>query len=190
VVLEDDYDAEFRYDRRPVATLQGMDPSRVCLFGSLSKTMAPALRIGWLVAPPRWTSLLRRPAVALSGPPVLDQLAFAEFVESGAYDRHVRTSRQRYRRRRDALVAALGRRLPECRVTGAAAGLHLLLHLPHGVEAGAAVGEALRLGVETASLEAYGGGGGCLVLGYGNLGDAEVEPAVDVLASALDRFAS
>lgn len=90
VVLEDDYDAEFRYDRRPVAALQAMDPSRVVLLKSLSKTLSPALGIGWLVAPPRWTDALHRTDQTATSPPALDQLAFAALLESGAYDRHLR----------------------------------------------------------------------------------------------------
>jgi DNA-binding transcriptional MocR family regulator len=95
--------------RRPVATVQGMDPARVALFGSLSKTLAPALSLGWVVTPPRWTQALRAAERRLTGPPVLDQLALAALIESGGYDRHLRSVRQRYRARWDRLVDALGR---------------------------------------------------------------------------------
>jgi GntR family transcriptional regulator / MocR family aminotransferase len=92
VVVEDDYDAEFRYDRRPVATLQGMDPARVVLAKSLSKTLSPALGIGWIATPPRWTARLRASGHPEITPPVLDQLAFAALLESGDYpDRGTRS---------------------------------------------------------------------------------------------------
>jgi GntR family transcriptional regulator/MocR family aminotransferase len=189
VVLEDDYDAEFRYDRRPVASVQGMDAARVCLLGSLSKTLAPALGIGWIVPARRWSGA---PELDLAAqPPAVDQLAFAEFLRSGAYDRHLRASRQRYRARRDALARALGARLPGCAVSGAAAGLHLLLRLPAGAAGAAVAAETARRDVRVMDLDVCratpgpGPGAGALVLGYGNLADAAVEEAVARLASAV-----
>ena len=97
LVLEDDYDAEFRYDRRPVGVLQGIDPARVALFGSLSKTLAPGVGIGWVVTPPRWTEAMRSVEARLTGPSTVDQLALASFIETGAYDRHLRALRRRGR---------------------------------------------------------------------------------------------
>jgi len=144
--LEDDYDAEFRYDRRPIGTVQGMDPAQVALFGSLSKTLAPALSLGWVVTPPRWTQALRSAESRLTGPPVLDQLALARFVETGAYDRHLRSVRQRYRARRDRLVEALARHLPDCSTAGVAAGLHVVVHLPKGIDGAAASTTLAELG--------------------------------------------
>ena len=188
LVLEDDYDAEFRYDRRPVGTVQGMDPSRVALFGSLSKTLAPALRLGWAVTPPRWTQALRATLTGEAGPPVLEQLALARFIETGGYDRHLRAARQRYRARRDRLVEALGRWLPDCPVTGVAAGLHVVVHLPEGSDAAAVVAGAAERGVRVADLATYRAGaaqGAGLVLGYGNIDGAAVEEAVRALAAAV-----
>ncbi|MEV5468611.1 PLP-dependent aminotransferase family protein [Streptomyces griseoincarnatus] len=132
LILEDDYDGEFRYDRQPVGALQDLDPGRVVHLGTVSKSLAPGLRLGWMVVPP-W--LL--PDVVDHGGgrtvSVVEQLALAEFLASGAYDRQVRAARLRYRRRRDALVKALAA-APHVRVTGIAAGLHAVLELPPGTE--------------------------------------------------------
>ena len=130
-VLEDDYDAEYRYDRQPVGALQGLDPQRVAYMSSISKTVAPALRVGWLVAPPALAEAIEHEKLDDDrGTPVLTQLGLAVLLERGELDRHVRSSRLVYRRRRDALIAALERDLPELRPHGAAAGLHLLVDLP------------------------------------------------------------
>ncbi|MFJ9540439.1 PLP-dependent aminotransferase family protein [Streptomyces sp. NPDC101225] len=134
LVVEDDYDGEFRYDRQPVGALQGLDPDHVVYAGTASKSLAPGLRLAWLVLPP---GLVEEAARAKGGTDMcgaLDQLTLAAFLTSGAYDRHVRASRLRYRRRRDALVAELARRAPQIRATGIAAGLHMVLRLPPGTE--------------------------------------------------------
>ncbi len=191
VILEDDYDAEFRYDRRPVGTLQGLDPARVVLFGSLSKMMSPALGIGWAVAPPRWGRRLREIGPPSGPPPTLDQLAFAELLTSGGYERHLRRCRQRYRNRRDALVAALSRELPAATLSGIAAGLHVVLQLPGGPDAAAVVAAASARSVAVAALAGYYAVGDlaapetALVLGYGNLADTGVDDAVEQLAAAI-----
>ncbi|NEC24572.1 aminotransferase class I/II-fold pyridoxal phosphate-dependent enzyme, partial [Streptomyces parvus] len=130
LVVEDDYDGEFRYDRQPVGAVQGLDPEHVVLVGSVSKSLSPALRIGWMVLPQR----LVAPVVAAKGErepfsSATEQLTLADFIESGAYDRQVRRMRQRHRRRRDQLVAALHARAPHVRVTGIAAGLHAVVEL-------------------------------------------------------------
>ncbi|MEW9520496.1 PLP-dependent aminotransferase family protein [Streptomyces tubercidicus] len=134
-ILEDDYDGEFRYDRQPVGALQGLDPDHVVYLGTASKSLAPALRLSWMVLPDR----LVDPVLALKGTGewqsgALDQLTLAEFLSSGAYDRHLRGMRLRYRRRRDQLVAALADRAPHVHVSGIAAGLHAVLELPSGTE--------------------------------------------------------
>ncbi|MDX2542807.1 PLP-dependent aminotransferase family protein [Streptomyces sp. WI04-05B] len=194
VVLEDDYDAEFRYDRRPVAALQGMDPSRVVLFKSLSKIVSPAMGIGWLVAPPRWTALLHETDQTATQPPTLDQLAFATLLESGAYDRHLRACRRRYRDRRDALVSSLAEHLPDAPVSGIAAGLHLILRLPTDVNTDTVVTAASRRSLRVADLAAYHAtdvrAEHGLVLGYGNLADSAVEEAVRRLREAIEECRS
>ncbi|WP_371527653.1 PLP-dependent aminotransferase family protein [Streptomyces sp. NBC_01283] len=135
LILEDDYDGEFRYDRQPVGALQGLDPDRVVYLGTASKSLAPGLRLGWMVLPaPIAAEVIEAKGGAEWACGALDQLTLAEFITSGAYDRHVRGARLRYRRRRDQLVAALAARAPEVRATGIAAGLHAVLELPPGTE--------------------------------------------------------
>ncbi|MFE4465228.1 PLP-dependent aminotransferase family protein [Oerskovia sp. NPDC056781] len=190
LVVEDDYDAEFRYDRRPVAAMQGLAPDRVVLLGSLSKTLSPAFGLGWAVLPPGWRDAVVDRGGA--GPSTLDQLALARFVTSGAYERHLRAARGRFRRRREALVAALGKVLPGTVVTGIAAGMHAVVELPGGVVATDVVREAALREVNVAAIERYRAtaagrddGRDRLVVGYGNLADARVEEAVVRLAAAV-----
>jgi GntR family transcriptional regulator/MocR family aminotransferase len=186
LIVEDDYDAEYRYDRRPVGALQGADPGAVALLGSVSKTLSPALGIGWMVTPPHWTARLR--SGHITAPPVLDQLAFAEFTRAGSYDRHLRAGRQRYRQRRDALVRALAAVRPGVRVAGASAGLHLVVLLGAGADAAAVQHRALALGVRVANLDTYRAGDAGepgLVLGYGNLADHQLRAAVALLTQAI-----
>ncbi|MBD7950316.1 MocR-like pyridoxine biosynthesis transcription factor PdxR [Oerskovia rustica] len=190
LVVEDDYDAEFRYDRRPVAAMQGLAPDRVVLLGSLSKTLSPAFGLGWAVLPPGWRDTVVDRGGA--GPSTLDQLALARFVTSGAYERHLRAARGRFRRRREALVEALGKALPGTVVTGIAAGMHAVVELPGGVEATDVVRDAALREVNVAAIERYrataagrDGGRDRLVVGYGNLADARVEEAVVRLAAAV-----
>ncbi|MEU6679313.1 PLP-dependent aminotransferase family protein [Streptomyces sp. NPDC046925] len=135
LILEDDYDGEFRYDRQPVGALQGLDPDRVVYLGTASKSLAPGLRLGWMVLPaPIAAEVVEAKGGAEWACGALDQLTLAEFITSGAYDRHVRGARLRYRRRRDQLIEALAARAPEVRATGIAAGLHAVLELPPGTE--------------------------------------------------------
>ena len=148
VVLEDDYDAEFRYDREPVGTLQGLAPDRVVALGTVSKSLAPALRLGWAVLPP-W--LVERVAsakeVADRGTAAIDQLALARLLESGRYDRHLRRARGEYARRRTALVEALAQHAPGVEVSGLAAGFHAVVHLSDGVDVDGVIGSARQRGV-------------------------------------------
>ncbi|GGY75273.1 PLP-dependent aminotransferase family protein [Streptomyces nitrosporeus] len=135
LILEDDYDGEFRYDRQAVGALQGLDPERVVYLGTASKSLAPGLRLAWMVLPESLVGEVcaeKGGAEWMSAAP--DQLTLAEFIASGAYDRHVRAMRLRYRRRRDELVAALADRAPGVFVSGIAAGLHAVLELPPGTE--------------------------------------------------------
>ncbi|MBC6462471.1 PLP-dependent aminotransferase family protein [Actinomadura sp. HBU206391] len=134
LILEDDYDGEFRYDRQPAGALQGLDPERVVYFGTTSKSLAPGLRLAWMVLPEELVSDIVAAKGAVEVSSTLEQLTLAEFIASGAYDRHVRSMRLRYRRRRDQLIAALAQKAPGIRVTGMAAGLQVVLELPPGTE--------------------------------------------------------
>ena len=190
LVLEDDYDAEFRYDREPVRALQGLDPERVAYFGTASKTLAPALRLGWLVAPAE----LAEEAAATKRlldfcSPMLEQLALKRLLESGEYDRHVRRVRAIYRKRRDRLSAALAERLPGLPVQGVAAGLHVLLRLPDGVDDRSVAAEAARNGirVEPLSRFAIAREVSGLVIGYGRLHESAIDAAIAALAQVVTR---
>jgi GntR family transcriptional regulator/MocR family aminotransferase len=143
-ILEDDYDGEFRYDRASVGALQGLDPDHVVYFGTASKSVAPALRIGWIVAPQRLMPDLLDAKGPVDTVGVLDQLILAEFITSGAFDRSVRLRRGNYRRRREELVAALADAAPHARVIGMQAGLQAVIALPSGGETAAMKGAAAR----------------------------------------------
>ncbi|ORM37662.1 PLP-dependent aminotransferase family protein [Williamsia sp. 1135] len=142
IVIEDDYDGEFRYDRRPIGALQGLDPDHVVYVGTTSKSLAPGLRLGWMVLPERLVPAVADFKGAHEVVGVVDQLAMADLIETGAYDRHVRAMRLRYRRRRDQLVAAVADAAPDSRITGMNAGLHVLLELASGNESAVVEGSA------------------------------------------------
>jgi GntR family transcriptional regulator/MocR family aminotransferase len=148
LILEDDVDAEFRYERLPVACLQAMNPGRVVLLGSVSKTLVPALRLGWVVTPPTLTASIRGAKRDDDfGSNGLDQHVFARLLQSGGYDRHVRGLRRLYRDRRDFLVQALARRLPDWVLTGGAGGPILTILLPGHTPEGRLVATANELGL-------------------------------------------
>jgi GntR family transcriptional regulator/MocR family aminotransferase len=192
VVIEDDYDGEYRYDREPVGALQGLDPERVVYLGSASKTLAPALRLGWLVLP-SWLAEAagEEKGWADGGSPVLEQLAFADFLERGELDRHLRRTRGIYRARRDALVAALARHLPGCPPAGVAAGLHLVVHLPERADEGAVLRRARERGVGLYGLSEHRiePGPPALLLGYGRIAEPAIESGAAELAAAV-RYAA
>ncbi|MFJ9457033.1 PLP-dependent aminotransferase family protein [Kitasatospora sp. NPDC101447] len=192
LVIEDDYDAEHRYDRPPVPALRAALPDRVCYAGSISKLLAPALRTGWLLVPARLRdAVLDAKRFADLGNPVLPQLVLARLMESGELDRHLRLLRRRHRRRRDAMIAAIRTHLPGATVHGAAAGLHLMLTLPE--EPGCTDTElataALALGVKVQPLSwhtrlPYPPG---LVLGYAAGSPPDITEGVAVLGRLLRR---
>jgi len=131
VIIEDDYDAEYRYDRAPVPALQTAAPGHVAYAGTTSKTLAPGMRLGWLVPPAQLhADLVTAKHAADLGSPVLPQLVLARLIATGELERHIRLVRTRQRARRDALLGALRVLLPEARVQGVPAGLHLLITFP------------------------------------------------------------
>jgi GntR family transcriptional regulator/MocR family aminotransferase len=187
IVIEDDYDAEHRYDRAPVAALRAMLGS-VCYAGSVSKLLAPALRIGWLLVPPRYL----RPVVAAKrdadlGNGVLAQFVLARLMESGALEQQLRFLRSRHRKRRDAMIAALGRNLPGAVVHGAAAGLHLMVTLDESISDTEVAREALARGVKVQPLSWHRqlDGPPGLVLGYAARGSAEIADGVAVVGEVV-----
>ena len=132
-LIEDDYDAEFRYDREPIGALQGLAPDRVIALGTVSKSLAPALRLGWIISPSALAgALTSAKQIADRGSPGLDQLALALLIESGRYDRHLRQMRAEYAVRRETLASALAEHAPAVTFTGLAAGFHAVAHLPAG----------------------------------------------------------
>jgi GntR family transcriptional regulator/MocR family aminotransferase len=188
VVLEDDYDAEYRYDRAPVGALQGLAPDRVAYAGSVSKMLAPGLRLGWLVAPERISQAAAAAKASDDlGTPVVEQLALADFLERGELDRHLRRTRSIYRARRDALVGALARHLPRCSPTGVAAGLHLVVALPPGTGEAAVLEAARSRGVGLSGLTEHRirPGPPALLLGYGRIVEPAIEDGVRALADSL-----
>ncbi|BCY08402.1 PLP-dependent aminotransferase family protein [Actinoplanes sp. L3-i22] len=189
-VIEDDYDAEFRYDRDPVGSLQGLAPDRVISLGTVSKSLTPALRLGWIVAPARLLAPLTRVKnLADRGSPGLDQLALALLLESGRYDRHLRKVRAEYAARRETLVTTLSRLAPGLPVTGLAAGFHAILHLPAGTSEAAFVAAAARRGVGLYGMAALHrtvtDPPPRLILGFGNTSRHEIEAGLSAVADLL-----
>jgi GntR family transcriptional regulator / MocR family aminotransferase len=183
LIVEDDYDAEYRYDRQPIGSLQGLAPEHVVYGGTTSKTLAPAIRLGWLVLPRRLLEPIRARQRTCGGmPATLQQLALADLIERGELDRHLRRQRRRYQRQRDALLAELATQLPGLAVRGAAAGLYAVLHLPDGVSEQAALVAARARGI---ALEGVGGSTPGLVVGYANLTETAIKPAVTALAASI-----
>ncbi len=190
VAIEDDYDAEYRYDRAPVGALQGMDPERIVYAGTASKTLAPAMRLGWLVVPPRLLEAVRQQQRRTDfGVSRIEQHALADFLARGELDRHLRRMRARYRARRDALVEALSDALPEVRVHGIRAGLHATVELRDGDRARAIRDEAARRGVALTAMSDYyldsSEDSPMLLLGYGRIPDARIRAGVRELAAAV-----
>jgi GntR family transcriptional regulator/MocR family aminotransferase len=188
-LIEDDYDAEFRYDRAAVRALQGLEPERVIYTGTTSKTLAPGLRLGWIAAPVALVDALRETKNLLdAGSPALPQLAFARILRTGDYARHVRRVRAVYRRRRDVLIAELASQLPDIRVEGVAAGVHLLARLALDLDDVRVVEAAAARGLRVEALSPHSitpvpSSG--LVLGYGRVHETSIPAAVAELAATF-----
>jgi GntR family transcriptional regulator / MocR family aminotransferase len=192
LVLEDDYDAEYRYDRAPIGAMQGLDPDRVAYAGTASKTLALGFRLGWIILPPRLVEpFAEAKLLADRGSPILDQLTFADFLSRGQFDRHLRRMRPVYRSRRDALLAALAQHLPELATAGIAAGLHLVTWLPDDLDEEAVIAAAAREGVAVAGVSPYRlspAPRGGLILGYSNLSEPLIAGGVSRLARAVSSI--
>ncbi|MGW2182533.1 MocR-like pyridoxine biosynthesis transcription factor PdxR [Streptomyces sp. NPDC001732] len=192
LIVEDDYDGDFRYDRAPVGALQGLDPQHVAYTGSVSKSLAPGLRLGWLLAPADMTDeIVARKRTMDLGNPSVDQAVLADFITRGGYDRQLRRCQRAYRERRDTLMSMLEECFPGTGVSGIAAGLHVIAELPgrYGPEPvflarAAAAGVALRP-LAAAGTAGSGNRAVNLVLGYAHLAPAEIERGVRLLAAAL-----
>jgi GntR family transcriptional regulator/MocR family aminotransferase len=191
VIIEDDYDAEFRYDRQPVGCLQGLAPDRVASIGSVSKSLAPALRLGWIASPPWLTaSLAEAKFGADRGTAALDQLALARLIESGRYDRHLRKMRSVYAGRREALLDALGRHAPHVRLSGLAAGFHAVVALHPIADEDAVVEAARERSIGLYGLRRYRlrgePGPPHLVLGFGNLTVDAIDRGISTVRDLLE----
>jgi GntR family transcriptional regulator / MocR family aminotransferase len=189
LIIEDDYDAEYRYDRAPIGAMQGLAPERVIYAGTASKTLAPGLRLGWLVVPGHLVNdVSEAKSLADRGSPVLDQLAFADFLGRGEFDRHLRRMRPLYRRRRDTLIQALRELLPDVEPAGIAAGLHLVGYLPSDLEERSVIEAAARRGIAVYGLSQYrvsGHGRAGLIFGYATLDERTIVEGVEILATAV-----
>ena len=189
-LIEDDYDGEFRYDRHPVGALQGLAPEHVIYAGSASKSLAPGLRLGWLALPSDLVdAVVEAKRRTDRGTDVLTQLAFAELIDSGALDRHIRRMRRRYRDRRDAFVQTLNRCAPTLAVHGIAAGLHAVVLLPDGVSEEDVLDTARQRSIALTGLAPFWhqAGAAGIVVGYGTPFQHEYAAALEHLGRLLEQ---
>jgi GntR family transcriptional regulator/MocR family aminotransferase len=192
LIVEDDYDAEYRYDREPIASLQGLAPDCVAYVGTASKTLAPGVRLGWALVPSHLVGeMAAEQGVARAAPSVLTQAVYATLLERGEIDRHLRRTRRVYHARRNALIEALAKGFPEASVTGAAAGLHVIVWLPEGSSETAISDAASTRGVAIHTLHddcsVTAPLGPALVLGYGRTAESAIPSAVRELAAAAGQ---
>jgi GntR family transcriptional regulator / MocR family aminotransferase len=190
VAIEDDYDAEYRYDRAAVGALQSLEPDRIVYAGSASKTLAPALRLGWLVVPPQLLDAVTDlKDLADCGTARIEQHAFASFLSRGELDRHLRRMRARYRRRRDLLIEAVADVLPEATVRGIAAGLHATVELPDHHDERGILDEARARRIDLTTMGEFwlepNSGPPTLLLGYAQIPEPAIRAAVAELAEAV-----
>jgi GntR family transcriptional regulator / MocR family aminotransferase len=189
VAIEDDYDAEYRYDRPAVGAVQGLDHDHVVYAGTASKVLAPALRLGWLVVPASLIDGLRTERLlADQGTARIEQLAFAHFLARGDLDRHLRRMRLRYRARRDVMIDALAAALPEARVRGIAAGLHVTVELGSGHDEATVRRSAGARGIGLSTMGEYTTGRPhppTLILGYSQMSESRLRAGVAELARAV-----
>jgi GntR family transcriptional regulator/MocR family aminotransferase len=189
-IIEDDYDAEFRYDREPVGAVQGLAPDRVALLGTVSKSLAPAMRLGWIVCPAALAeAIAHEKDLDDRGSPWLDQLALATLVQSGRYDRHLRRMRASYARRRATLVDALTEHAPQVELHGLAAGFHAVAHLPDSLSEPAVLSAAGARSIGLYGMSRYRSSGAIsppqLVLGFGNLREGAIAQGITTIRDLL-----
>ena len=190
LIVEDDYDVEYRFGREPVASLQGLAPDLVAFVATTSKTLAPALRLAWMVPPAHLIDDVEN-VLLVTGvtPPTLDQIAMASFIEDAALERHLRSTRRRYRAKREVLIDALGKHIPAARVSGTAAGLHLLAWLPDGTDEHATAMRARRSGVGVHELHrhctTHAANPPALLLGFALPNESDLRTATQLIAQAL-----
>ena len=192
LIVEDDYDAEYRYDRDPIASLQGLAPECVAYIGTATKTLAPAVRLGWVLVPSHLVGeMVVQHGVVRAMPSVLIQAAYATLLERGDIDRHLRRTRRQYHARRNTLIGALAEQLPELSVRGAAAGLHLIAWLPDQADESAIADAAADRGVAVLTLHedcsVTAPLGPALLLGYGLITETAIPRAVEQLGLAVGR---
>ncbi|WP_150462955.1 MocR-like pyridoxine biosynthesis transcription factor PdxR [Nesterenkonia ebinurensis] len=188
LVIEDDYDSEYRYDRTPVRAVHAGAPERVAHISSLSKVLAPALRLGWLIAPQALhDELVRKRWATDLGSPALPQLALAQLIESGTLERHLRSLRLRHRERRDAAVDAIERSLPGCAIEGIAAGLHLVVRLPEHLDDAEITARVRQAGIQVQPLSQhrFNPGPPGLVIGYGPHPIPRLQQAIKSIGEAI-----
>jgi GntR family transcriptional regulator/MocR family aminotransferase len=193
LIIEDDYDGELRFDRRPLRALHALDPGRVIYCGTASKSLAPGLRLSWCLLPPGLVDPAIETLLSIGGPSVsvVEQLALADLLRSGRYDRQIRRVRGEYQRRRDQLVRTIGDRVPTIRIEGVDAGLKALLRLPEGIDEQAAVDWLARRSVAVVPLAAFqidrqvSRRGPALVVNYGQPFAPDYRVALDRLVDGL-----
>jgi GntR family transcriptional regulator/MocR family aminotransferase len=192
LIIEDDYDGEFRYDRQPIGALQRLDPEHVIYVGTASKTLAPGLRLGWLSPPGALRESFAMAKDRLDrGTSALEQRTFAEFIASGAFDRHVRRMRAVYHRRRDDLEQAIADKCPDLRLAGMSAGMHALIYLPrHGPSEHQLLSRAAKQSIALHTLGRYWhnpppSGPQAIIVGYGTPAGHAYQPALSALTRLL-----
>lgn len=195
LIIEDDYDVEYRFGRDPIASLQGLAPDLVAFTGTASKTLAPALRLAWMVPPSHLIDDIEN-VLLVTGvtPPTIDQIALASFIEDAALERHLRSMRRRYRAKREALIEALASHIPDVRIGGTAAGLHVLAWLPDGTDEQAAATQARSSGVGLHELHRHcttrAPSAPAFLLGFALPSESELRAAAKLLAEAITMVRS
>jgi GntR family transcriptional regulator / MocR family aminotransferase len=197
LVIEDDYDGEFRYERRAVGALQAMAPDHVAYIGTASKALTPAVGLAWAVLPKtRLAGVIAQRSVLSEPRDALNQLTLAEFVAAHSYDRHVRRMRAEYRRRRERLAARLAARVPAARLAGVPAGIQALVILPAGSDPELAVAAGLRSGLSFQALYEYAAGAAshppashpaAVVLGFGGSPATRALSDIDLAVAAIEE---